>query len=78
MADFRCPEEHNPVKETCIGFMQEWITADLGKRVLFNENVFKETEDAMISEIKNYQTTPEAKKNRYRFAKDRRVDDTGR
>ena len=61
MRNITCPEEHNPVKKTCIGFVQEWITADLGQRVLFNENVFKKTEDAMISEIKNYQTTPEAK-----------------
>ncbi len=41
--------------------MQEWIPSELGKLVLFNEKVFKKEEDDMISDIQNYQITPEAR-----------------
>ena len=63
LTDIPCPAEHNPVKSTCIGYMEVWIDSDDAKLVEFNDEVFSKTEDQMISDIKNYQTTSEAKAN---------------
>ncbi len=57
----RCKDENDPVKNTCVGYVEEWIVSDDAQLVKFNERVFKKTEDDMINEVKNYQTTPEAK-----------------
>ena len=59
--NLRCKEETDPVKTTCMGYLEEWIPGGQAKLVQFNEHVFKNTEDAMISDIKEYQTTADAK-----------------
>lgn len=61
LTDIPCPAEHNPVKSTCIGYMEVWIDSDDAKLVEFNDKVFSKTEDQIISDIGNYQTTSEAK-----------------
>ena len=58
--ELKCKDE-NPAKTTCIGYLEQWIESADANLVPFNEKVFSKTEDQMISDIKNYQTTPEAK-----------------
>ena len=61
ITDLKCRDEHETPDSTCIGYVEQWISDDEAKLVQFNQKVFEEKEDEMISTIKSYQTTPNAK-----------------
>ena len=56
----KCKDEAD--KNTCIGYLEEWIPETQAHLRNINEKIFDEDEDELIAEIKSYQTTPDAKR----------------